>query len=51
MYGARREMDRQPEASLRAPSGHAQSSNLDNWHMGTNAVKVALNVRDILEQL
>ncbi len=51
MYGARREMDRQPEASLRAPSGHAQSSNLDNWRMGTNAVKVALNVRDILEQL
>ena len=45
LYGARREMDRPPEEM------EESSSSLNNWERGTNAVKIALNVRDILSQL
>ena len=46
LYGARREMDRQPEEM-----GHAQSSNLNNWQETTQAIKVGMNIGDILGQL
>ncbi len=51
LYGARREMDRQPEEMGHAVTSSNRSSNLDNWQKATQAVKVGMNIGDILGQL
>jgi hypothetical protein len=51
LYGARREMDRQPEEMGHAVTSSNRSSNLDNWQKTTQAIKVGMNIGDILGQL